>query len=144
MAVKQGYCSVPQGKFYIGAYGGTLQKALPTGGVITPQTSLIQNEYMGNTEEGKINYTLEEPQTANMDTRGAGIACYTNYVKTAMLDLSVVSNTAETSSLANFGGVREFAAGTVTDELHAVIKGTASAVSAASKNVFVPLTGSPT
>ncbi len=143
MAVKQECCSVPQGRFYIGEYGGVLQKALPTGGVITPQLSLIQNAYLGATEEGKLNLEFEEPMTSNMETRGGGIGCYVKYLKSAMLEISVVCNTAESASLATFGTVREFAGGAVTGETHAVIKNATSTVSSQSKNTFIPFNRIP-
>lgn len=143
MTVKQEGCSVPQGRYYIGEYGGVLQKALPSGGVITPQLSLIQNSYLGASEEGKLNLEFEEPMTANMETRGGGIGCYVKYLKSAMLELSVVCNTAESAAFATFGTVREYAAGAVTGEPHAVIKNATSAVSSQSKNTFIPFNRIP-
>lgn len=143
MAVKQTDCSVPQGKFYIGDFGGSLQLALPAGGVITPQTSLIQNSYLGLSEESKINNEIEEPQVTNMDGRSGGLACYASYVKKSMLDVSVISNRAETAALANYGFLREFTGGAVTGELKTVIKNATSAVSRASKNTFIPFNRVP-
>lgn len=138
MAVKQDCCSVPQGRFFIGDWGGLKQASLPSGGVITPQTSLIQNAYLGLTDGADIKYGLEEPSVTNTDTRGAGMACYVAYLKEASLDISVLCNRAETAALATLGIVTETATGTVTGEFHTVIKNATSAVAVGARNVYVP------
>lgn len=141
--VKSDCCSTPQGRFFIGDFAGVLQTAIPSGGVITPQLSVIQNAYLGMTEEAKINYELEMPEAANMETRAGGLACTNTWLKKATLDLSVVCNRAETQAMASFGSLREYAGGAVTGEMRAVIKNATSTVSAQSKNTFVPFNRVP-
>jgi hypothetical protein len=137
MAVKQDCCSVPQGKFYIGDYSGFVQPTIGAG-VLMPDLSLIRNQYLGLTEDSQINYELEEPDQANMDTRAGGLACATTYLRKAMWDVTVVCNSAETRALAALGAVREFATGAVTNEQHSIVKNPTSAVARQSRNLFVP------
>lgn len=141
--VKADYCSTPQGRFFIGDFAGAIQTAIPSGGVITPQLSVVQNAYLGMTEDSKINYEIESPEVANMETRAGGVACVAKWLKKATLDISVVSNRAETQALATFGALREYATGAVTGEMHAVVKNATSAVSAQSKNTFIPFNRVP-
>lgn len=141
--VQQDCCLVPQGRFFIGEYGGVLQKALPTGGVITPQLSLIQNSYLGASEDASINNELENPESANMETRGGGLTCSTFWVRKSTLDISVVCGRAEVQAMAHLGFLREYAGGAVTAEMHAVIKNAASTVSANPKSTFVPFNRIP-
>jgi hypothetical protein len=138
MPVKQGCCMVPHGRFFLGEYGGNLQATFGAG-VLQPDLSVLQNQYFGLSESASINYTLEEIECANTDTRAGGLAGFTSYIKSAMFDFSVNCGTAETRALASLGAVREYASGTVTGEQHALVKNTVSAVSSVSKNTFVPL-----
>lgn len=132
MPVKQGCCSVPAGKIYIGEWAGGLQAALPSGGVITPQTSLVRNGYLGLTGDSAINYSFNEETLPNQDTPAGGPGCSFRDLNDATLDVQVQCNDANVGVLAMLGMLRETAAGAVTAEKHSVIKNATSVVSGAS------------
>lgn len=141
MATKSGCCSIPSGKIYVGAFGGTLQPTLAAGNYY-PQLGLVQNDDAGVVDKSEIKFKLVERKLANANSRAGGVACAAYWVEDATVSLNIRCGKASNIAMALLGRNSFIASGAVTSEDHVIVKNTTNTVQAPG-SVFVPLNRIP-